>query len=287
MKLGAKAYLRKMGFQFDKTPAKLDRMFYTSLSDDGRRAFERYSAIAPQYKNIKDLLQIPETAKQAARLFSSDANRYVASMECMDAIFGSLKSGSVLDMGCGAGFLIDYLSQKHSDFSFEGLESQNNLARVASKITDKQIYNLNYITDLPLNDFDYVISEFGWDHSDIANGAAPHDLNEIEGHQYCSGCSEAAEKSYEIMIRSWEKWLSKNGQLIVMGRLGTIGDVKALLIAANKNGLVLASEYSRWLYWKHDGEKQRAPALTFQRGEPKKVDAIMQDAAGIFQLIKH
>ena len=52
MKLGAKAYLRKMGFQFDKTPVKLDRLFYTSLSDDGRRAFERYSAVAPQYKNI-------------------------------------------------------------------------------------------------------------------------------------------------------------------------------------------------------------------------------------------
>ena len=287
MKLGVKAYLTTVGFQFDKKPTKLDRMFFTSLSDDGRQAFERYSEVAPQYKDIKDLLQIPETTKQAARLFSSDANRCVASMECMDAIFGSLKSGSVIDMGCGAGFLIDYLSQKHSHFSFEGLESQNNLACVANKLTNKNIYNLNYITDLPLDDFDYVICEFGWDHSDIANGAAPHDLHEIEGHQYCSGCSEAAEKSYEIMIRSWEKWLSKNGQLIVMGRLGSIGDVKALLIAANRNGLVLASEYSRWLYWKHDGEKQRAPALTFQRGVSKEVDAIMQDAAGICQLIKH
>ena len=72
----------------------------------------------------------------------------------------------------------------------------------------------------------------------------------------------------------------------LLARYNDLDNVETL-IAANKNGLVLASEYSRWLYWKQDGEKQCAPALTFQRGEPKKVDAIMQDAAGICQLIKH
>jgi SAM-dependent methyltransferase len=285
MRLGAKAYLRKAGFQFDKTPAKLDRLFFSSLNDKGKDDFARYSMAPPQYKDIKQLLQIPQTAKQAARLFSSDANRYVASMECINQILSLLPPGKAIDMGCGAGFLIDFLSQNHSEFTFEGLESQTNLAMIANKFTGKNVYNLNYLTDSSKKEFDYVICEFGWDHSDIADGEAPHDLSEIDGHQYCVGCSKANELSFELMIQNWGKWLSPNGVLVVMGRLSTIGAVKALLMAANKNNLVIMSENSRWLYWTHDGEKQRAPALTLRKGEPKTDDAIREDAAAIFRLV--
>jgi SAM-dependent methyltransferase len=287
MKLGVKAYLKSVGFQFDKTPEKLDRMFHTSLDDDGKRAFAHYGAIAPQYKDIKDVLTIHTTAKQAARLFSSDANRYTASMASMDDFLSATPPGSVLDVGCGAGFLIGYLSQKYPLFSFEGLESQPNLAQIASEFTGERIFNLNYLTELPPQTYDYVLCEFGWDASDIAEGGAPHELIELDGHQYCEGCSQAAEKSYAEMLLNWSQLLKPNGKLFVTGRLGTIGDLIAFLSAANKCGLGTTSNGARWIYWKHNDTNQRAPALMLEHETSKGVDEVLAVARSIYKSVKH
>ena len=287
MKLGAKAYLKSVGFQFDKTPEKLDRMFHTSLDDDGKRAFLRYSAIAPQYKDIKDVLKIPTKAKQAARLFSSDANRYTASMACMDDFLSAVPPGNVLDVGCGAGFLIGYLSQKYPMFSFEGLESQPNLAQIASELTGKRVFNLNYLTELPPQTYDYVLCEFGWDASDIAEGGAPHELRELDGHQYCEGCSQAAKKSYAEMLLKWTQLLKPNGKLFVTGRLGTIGDLIAFLSAADESGLGMRSNGARWIYWKHNDTNERAPALTLEYKKSKCTGEILAVARRIYKSIKH
>lgn len=283
MKLGVKAYLKSVGFQFDKTAVKLDRMFYTSLSDDEKQAFARYSAVLPQHKDIKDLLKIPKTVKQAARLFSQDANRYIASMECMDSFLNNLSPGKGLDIGCGAGFLIGFLSEKHPSFSFEGLESQQNLAQIARDFTRKNVFNLNYLTELPPQTYDYVLCEFGWDHSDIAGGGTPHDLKELYGHQYCDGCSTAARSSYAAMFQNWEQMLSENGKLLVTGRLGSIGNLIAFLSAANEYDLITSDKDAQWVHWKQGEIQERAPALMFKRDSPKSDEEILGIVRDIYK----
>lgn len=286
MNLSVKAYLKSVGFQFAKTPAKLDKMFSASLNDDGKQAFARYCALPPHYKDIKDLLKIPKTAKQAARLFSADANRYIASMECMDNFLQPLSPGNVLDIGCGAGFLIAYLTQRYPTFSFDGLESQQNLAQIASNLCGKHIFNFNYLLERPPQTYDYVLCEFGWDSSDIADGGAPHDLKELDGHQYCDGCSTAASSSYADMFHRWQKMLSANGKLLVTGRLTTIGDLLGFLRGANKHGLITTDKDAHWIYWRQDKLSQRAPALLFSQQAPKTEEEIADTVRKIYARAK-
>lgn len=280
-KLNVKGFLKSMGFQFGKKPRQLDVMFKSSLAPDDKKLFDSYALVPPEYRSIKEVLKLPKSAKQAARLFSSDIGRYIASMEFIDNVIKDCEPGKVVDVGCGAGFLIEFLSRKYKSFEFHGIDAQRNLVDVARSLTNKKIFHLNYVEEPSDHTYDYVICEFGWDFDDIAVGPPPHVLESIDGHEYCVGCSEAAETSFGDILRSWDNMLALNGMLVVTGRLRNAGDIKAFLSAANANGLVLSS--SRWLHWKSLDGEEKAPALTMKRGKPVSESELIGQVAGIYR----
>ena len=288
MKTDVEAYLKSAGFRFGTSPARLDRLFHKSLNKEGKALFELYSESAQSgISDIQDVFQIPQSAKQAALLLSQDVNRSVASMEWICSVLKDQSPGTAIDIGCGAGFSLDYFSKRFTRFSFEGLESQTNLASIASELTGFNIWNMNYLHKLPEKTYDYIICEFGWNSSDINDAPPPHQLRVIDEYQICAGCTGAAENSFHKMLESWTSIMSDIGKIIVTGRLRHIGDTIAFLNAANSCGLQSSNELNNFIYWSRSKEFERTPALVLVKGETKTESEIVETAVKLYKRAKH
>lgn len=262
MKLGARAFLKKSGFLFEKKPWPIEKALHKSLFSQEKEKLENMWEMAKMgIHDPNSTLYLPKTPEQAAKLFSHDANRAVASMTWISNAISESSPGAVLELGCGAGFLLSYLQKVYPNFSYSGLEYVENLASVARDLTGLEIINENYLTYTPSNKYDYLICDFGWNLSDIKSGPDPHDIQDYEGERFCSGCSEAAEESFSKMLGSWSTMLSQNGQIIITGRLMSFGHVLAFLRAANKFKLSNLIAKNGWIKWKSWRETERAPAL--------------------------
>ena len=282
-----KDFLSSLGFKFNMTPQKLDKLFYRSLDAQGKGSFDAYVE-SRLYGNAetKRIFQIPKTVKQAALLFSHDGERSVSSLRWLAGVLKTENPGTILDLGCGAGFTIQYLSQNFPEFKFEGLEANANLVSIAEELTNSTVWQMNYLCERPAGCYDYLICEFGWDPEDIFVGLSPHDEDgNIDGHQYCMGCSRAAQASFTKMLQSWSSLMSDNGKILLTGRLAHMGHLIALLEAANKVGLQPENSSNQWIYWRAQGEKQRAPALVLSRNRNRNLTEVELEgeAAMIFR----
>lgn len=260
--MGPRAFLKKNGFLFEKKPWPIEKALHKSLDANGKETLENMWEMAKVgFHEPQSTMCLPQTPTQAAKLFSHDAQRAVASMTWISKTLSSLKTGTILELGCGAGFLLSYLKFIYPDFSFTGLERIDNLANIASEVSGVKIINQDYVETSINQRFDYLICDFGWNIEDIKSGPVPHDLQDFNGLKYCAGCSSAAEESYFKMIGGWKKMLADGGSIIVTGRLHSYGDIRAFLSAANESGLSNVPEMNAWLKWKSWREIDRAPGI--------------------------
>ena len=260
--MGPRAFLKNNGFIFEKKPLSIERALHKSLDDYGKEKLENMWEMAKiGLHEPQSTMYLPQTPIQAAKLFSHDANRSVASMTWISKTLSALQPGTILELGCGAGFLLGYLKSIHSEFNYTGLEILGNLAKIASEVSSVKIYNQDYAAASINQKFDYLICDFGWNSTDVNDGPAPHDMQKFEGLEYCAGCSSAAEESYSKIINCWKNLLADGGSIIVTGRIPSFGYIKAFLNAANESGLSNIPEMNEWIKWKSWREAERTPAF--------------------------
>ena len=263
--MGPRAFLKKNGFIFEKNPSSIERALHKSLDDNDKGKLENMWEMAKiGFHEPQSTMYLPQTPIQAAKLFSHDANRSVASMTWISKTLSTLQPGTILELGCGAGFLLGYLKSTHIEFSYNGMEILDNLAQIASEVSGVKIYNQDYAAASINEKFDYLICDFGWNTTDIKDGPAPHDVHEFEGLKYCAGCSSAAEESYSGLINCWKSLLADGGSIIVTGRIPSFGYIKAFLNAANEAGLSNIPEMNDWIKWKSWREVSRTPAFVLR-----------------------
>ena len=237
-KLGPRAYLKKLGFQFDKKPPALDRAFLKSLPADTRDEVEDiWMRLHSGLGHISELYAVPKTEKQAALLFSHDAARMLATMSWFADEVDRLQPRTVLDAGCGAGYLLRYLHARHPDVRFSGIDRQENLVSIAAADAELNLHASSFDEAEPGDSFDLIISDFGWDNQDIPTSNKPHSSAEIAGAPYCPGCSDDQVPFFFALLDRFRNWLSENGQMAILGRLPEIGAIRAFYIAAERCGL--------------------------------------------------
>lgn len=269
-KLGPRAYLKKLGFQFDKTPSALDRAFLKALSADERDAVEDiWMRKHSGFGHVSELYSVPRTEQQAALLFSHDAARMLATMSWFADVVDRLQPRTVLDAGCGAGYLLRYLRTRFPSISFSGIDRQENLVAIAAADEGLNLHASSF-EEAELSDrFDLILSDFGWDNQDIPKSNKPHSSADIAGAPYCPGCSDDEVPFFLALLERFKGWLSDDGRIAIVGRIAHVGSIRALYLAAESCDLRVQPDGFEVLRVKTTAGVEKFPAFLLVKNSAK------------------
>jgi hypothetical protein len=258
-------FLKSMGFGLDEKPRQLERMLLKSLSAEDRRRFREIVAREPgSSSRLMGLYRLPKTRKQAALLFSTDWPRANAAMKWFDYVVRKVRPRSIVEMGCGAGFLLKYLQTTYPNLVFQGLDAANNLIDIGSQLCGRALIAENYLVAQPDHKYDLIVCDFGFDLTDFTSSNLPHTTERAGEFEYCRNCSDHFKLQFDPYLQAWRRWAHDQSCLSFTGRIGNFGMLRAFILSAYEVGWVLVLSDSSMLKVKHNGIGERFPALLFQ-----------------------
>ena len=263
--LGPRAYLKATGFLLDNKPRRIDVALLKSLDPSSRSQLEEIWT----FRNMGlsdglDAYKVPQTAAQAALLFSHDWPRAAATINWFAELVGLVSPSSIVEMGCGAGFLLGYLRAAYPGIKLQGIDSAPNLASIASGLTDRPIIAGDYRSLRPDDAYDFVVCDFGFDLARYAQSTRPHTLTRIGAQEFCVNCSDDMAEEFTADIRAWRMWASPKAPLALAGRIGGFGLLRALMVAARSVDWEISLKDSKILTVRNIvGDVERFPAILF------------------------
>jgi hypothetical protein len=268
-------FLKSMGFGVDEKPQQLDRMLLKALSAEDRKATRAIWAARDfgWSGSLLEMYRVPKTRKQAALLFSHDWPRAAASMKWLEEIVRKIMPSSIVEMGCGAGFLLKYFKNRYPNTVFHGIDSAENLVAIGSELCGCALTNGDYLEVDPDQKYDLIVCDFGFDLVNFTSSPAPHTTENIGEFQFCPGCSDHLKPQFDTYLQAWRRWAHDTSYLSVAGRIGNLGMLKAFVLSAREVGWGLSLEDSSMLKTKHNGVPERFPALLF-RPLPQSPEAV-------------
>lgn len=262
-----KAYLKRLGMQFDVKPAQIDARFHKSLPEEQRGYLQKTrSAMSMGLASGVALYEIPQTQRQAALLFSHDAERYRQSLKWFEKVVAKLAPSSTFEVGCGAAFTSGFLRHRFPDLTVSGIEAHQNLAEIAEGQLNGDVIRGNYLEAAPTVRCDLIICDFGFDLTDFAPSNSPHSTAEHDEFSYCPGCKADLAPQLEARFAAWKGWLVSGGYIAIAGRFADFGMVSAAVEAAERCGMGLCLDLSTVLRVQTLNGLQRFPAMVFSGG---------------------
>jgi len=262
--LGPRAFLKSLGFALDKRPHQIDRLLLKSLSPGDAEALRMiWSTRNAGFSDGLGTYLIPKTLKQAALQFSYDWPRAVATMDWFDEVVRRLGPTSIVEMGCGAGFLLGFLRNRDPGVHLQGVDAARNLVDIGAALSGNALIAGDYLTAKPDRAYDLIVCDFGFDMARFKPSTTPHSIAACAGAQYCPGCSDDLKVQFDAYLRAWRRWSHAGSHLAVAGRLSNFGMLRAFVLAAFDAGWLPCLQDSTVLTVKHDRDAERFPALLF------------------------
>ena len=267
--LNPRKYLKEKGFIFDAKPAQLDKRFCKMLTPEDQETVQQvWSAAAMGLDISRELYAVPKNLKQACTLFSHDADRYIVSMSWIANLVEQTKPKSLVEMGCGAGLLINYLQRRASKLVLNGIDEAKNLIEIGRSLTNLDLIAGDYQTAEPDGEYELVVCEFGYDNSSIPQSKKPHSAAECGLASYCPGCAEDARTHFRMYMEAWRRWGTAGSRLAMVGRMTTYTDIRAVTLAARDVGWYVHLEHSAILKTRDERRGfQKFPAWFFTTEE--------------------
>ncbi len=278
-------FLKSIGFGLDEKPHELDRKLLKSFPSEDRHTLREIWAARDfgSSLSLRDMYELPKTRKQAALLFSHDWPRVNASMKWFNDVVLKLAPKSIVEMGCGAGFLLKFIQGGHPDIRLQGVDAARNLIAIASELCGSSFMSGDYSEVQPDQKYDLIVCDFGFDLARFTESSTPHTTASVGDFQYCPGCSNDLKQEFDHYTQAWRSWAHDSSYLAVAGRIGHFGMLRAFVLSAQDVGWELVLDHSAMLKIKHHGTSERFPALLFRsvQSSSTKVDLL---AAGRFFL---
>lgn len=283
-KVGPRAYLKANGFLFETKPQRIDAALLKALDAASRNKIEEIWALKNMgISNGLEAYEVPQTGRQAALLFSHDWPRAVATMIWFSEAIAQLAPASMVEMGCGAGFLLGYLQVAHPAMRTQGIDAATNLAAIASQVTGRPVIAGDYRSVPPDGAYDLVLCDFGFDLARFSLSTREHVITSVGGQEFCLNCSDDMAAQFAPYVRAWRSWGTPSASLALAGRIGGFGQLRALMLAAKSVGWELSIVRSKVLAVQSlSGQMERFPALVFSPSESSNLDPNLEAAAQLF-----
>lgn len=262
---GARGFLKREGFIFDKRPNQLDKAFLKLFDAEGQALIEQiWWSIHTLSASPGQLYAVPKTLKQAHTLMSHDIPRYVMGMEWIARQVERLGPKSVLEVGCGTGVLLRYLNENFSEMRLHGIDGSSALVDVAPSHPAIRLEVGDYLSADGDASFDMVVCNFGFDPDRFEKSTSPHSAAEIGASKFCPGCSDDLALQLERYMAAWRRWGTPKAHLLLVGRIPYFGDLLAFIRAAESRGWwVEPNSFEVLKVRELDGLLSRYPALVF------------------------
>lgn len=281
--LGPRAFLKKLGFQFHKKPTALDRAFLMSLPVEVRDEVEDiWVRLHSGFAHISELYSVPQNEKQASLLFSHDASRAISTMSWFANVVENQKPQDVLEVGCGAGYLLRFLRNRFPETKFSGIDRQENLLAIAAVDTALNLHASSYEQATTKKCYDLIICDFGWDNQDIPESQKPHSSADIAGALYCPGCSDDQIPFFSTLLDQFSRFLNEYGQIAIVGRFPHIGSIRALYLAAEKCELHVERGGFHVIRVMNSEGTERFPAFLITKKNSKSGSLQLEDVAALY-----
>lgn len=267
----------------NRTPSQLDRLLLEALPPPARKQLQQIWMIRNLgMSNGLDMYKVPTTPKQAALLFSHDWSRAAATMEWFAEVVGASKAGSLVEMGCGAGFLLGYLQQIYPELQFQGVDEAENLAGVATQLLGQPVLSGDFLSLEPDGAYDTLLCDFGFDLARFKPSSRPHAMTSFSGAPFCASCSEDFGLQFDVYARAWQRWVKPSATLAFAGRLPNFGYTRAIVLALRNMGWTLSAERSRMLTVTNIEKKvEQFPAMVFEPGQMIEEQELLKRAVGL------
>jgi hypothetical protein len=279
-----RAFLKNLGFCLDKKPHQITRLLLKSLNAECRARLEYVWAMRSTglATGLEQYL-IPQTVRQAALLFSYDWPRTVVSFEWLDQIVSRANYKSMVEMGCGPGFLLKYLLDRHPGIKVQGIDTAENLIRIGTELCKSRLIVGDYLNAEPDDAYEFVVCNFGFDLPKFAPSSTPHSEATCSGASYCLGCSDDFKVQIEEYVKSWRRWATRDAPLAVAGRITDFGMLRAFVLAAQQVGWNLILEASTMLTVTNiEPDIERFPALLFLPKKDQNSNLMLEDIAKFY-----
>jgi SAM-dependent methyltransferase len=264
--IGVRGFLKREGFDFDKKSAQIDcaflKLFSTEKGNEIRGIWQQIQIMGA---SPTKLYAVPRTLEQAHLLMSYDRERYLAGFNWIAQRVEILKPKSILEVGSGTGVLLRYLAANFPDVRYQGIDMEANLIGAAPADDRISLLVGDYLTMEAKSEFDLVICNFGFDSDRFPASTTPHSIAQVGESQFCPGCSDDLARHLQPYFRAWRGWAKENAALLVTGRIGSFGFLRAVVLAAAGAGWNLELDNSAVLKVADpDVGPQRYPALQFR-----------------------
>ena len=212
-------YLRSINLSGETQHSQLDTRLMKSLDQEGQKKLQNAWNILQLNGNPSELYTVPQNLKQASLLFSHDYQRIAASSKWISKTFEYLGTDSLVDVGCGYGILLGYLNKKFSQKRLMGIDLKKNLVQIGRELTGIDLIEGDYSKITPLDTYETIVCDFGFDLSDLEVPNRSHNTSEIGGIVYCPNCCSDFKSKLSPIMTNWRNWGVENASLIMTGRL--------------------------------------------------------------------
>lgn len=263
--LGARGFLKREGFDFDKKPNQLDKAFLKLFSvEEAERIQQIWASMHLLGGSPIELYSVPTKLQQAHLLMSHDRERYLATFDWIRNQVGELQPASVIEMGCGTGVLLRYLAANFPEMIFKGIDTEPALINVAPANSSISLLQGDYLAMSADSKSDLIICNFGFDSDNFEASKTPHSIDQIGQSKFCPGCSDDLAVQMTEYLTAWRKWGTPEATLLMVGRMPNFGFLRAVQIAGQNAKWSIELGASDVLRVKNlDGMIETFPALTF------------------------
>lgn len=277
-KLGPGAFLKSRGIKFGKSVRSLDLAFLRTFSEERQEDVQDlWERLHMQLATVQELYALPDTREQMSLLLSHDAPRMVASLGWFESVVAKIEAKSLIEFGCGSGYLLSYLRHAFPTLDLTGVERQSNLAKLIDPDDNLNVCEGDYREIQPNTSVDLVLCDFGWDNNEIPQSTKPHSIAEIAGKAYCPGCSDDKVPFFASMLGAWKAWANPLASLAIAGRLTNLIDLRAIVLAAEQYDWHLNAEQSTQLKVTNlAGQAEKFTALIFTTNKQEEPAAAIE-----------
>lgn len=283
--MNVKGHFRDLGMLLDKkyeeNHTKIDLKLLQKFKSRGAEQdfLDACEAIKNGSPVINPLLLGVQNINEYALLQSHDSEINILTYNHIFKLIKHLNPQSIIDIGCGGGFLPYLLSKEYPDISYVGVDYLENLLDISKALNpNREFCQFDYLSGEANfeNNAKCIIANRPFSLSDLPIEVKPHITEEADGVGYCINCAESLKDALYCYMSNICRAAPKAEYFIQIQRLPLVQDYIGFIDGFERSNWHLSKKYSRILKAKRADEMLGALVFTKKKSDFMEPSSVIQ-----------